>query len=243
MLVERAFLACGVYSTARIVLASLEAFDESVQAADNCYFLLPLLRYSRQKDVKGERLHTLAQVFIEVVDAAVGPNTVHLQVYTYNDLYRQQIRNMAGPLSPLAESAMLGRLLLIQGYLHSDISPSIDVSLRRDGTLALAVEPNTKTRPALAALRRRLWSERGAMRAVPITPAMRVGKPGRSFHTGGTFPMRTRPRRLETDTEGRLHGFSRLHIVDSSVFPSLPATTITLSVMANAHRIGSAAVA
>jgi len=81
------------------------------------------------------------------------------------------------------------------------------------------------------------------MRAIPMTPAMRVGKPGRGFHTGGTFPMRARPRRLETDTAGRPHGFSRLHVVDASVFPTLPATTITLSVMANAHRIGTEAVA
>jgi choline dehydrogenase-like flavoprotein len=29
-------------------------------------------------------------------------------------------------------------------------------------------------------------------------------------------------------------------VVDSTVFPSIPATTITLSVMANAHRIASA---
>jgi len=55
--------------------------------------------------------------------------------------------------------------------------------------------------------------------------------------------MRAKPARMQTDELGLLHGFTRVHIVDSSVFPSLPATTITLSVMANAHRIGSAAIA
>ncbi|HET7420278.1 MAG TPA: GMC oxidoreductase [Candidatus Dormibacteraeota bacterium] len=243
MSVERAFLACGVFSTARIVLASVDAIGETVRAVDNCYFLLPLLRYRRQKDVKREALHTLAQVFLELRDEAIGPHTVHLQVYTYNELYRTQIRNMVGPLAPLAEAAMLGRLLLIQGYLHSDLSAGINLSLDPAGTLTMSADPNPRTQPALAALRRRLWSERGALRALPVSRAMRVGKPGRGFHTGGTFPMRARPHRLETDVEGRPHGFSRLHLVDSSVFPSLPATTITLSVMANAHRIGAAAVA
>ena len=243
MSVERAFLACGVFSTARIVLASLDAFGETVQAADNCYFLLPLLRYTNQEDVRRESLNTLAQVFLEVSDPTIGPQTVHLQVYTYNELFRQQINNMLGPLGGVAASAVLGRLLLVQGYLHSDLSPGINLTLDRDGTLSMAVEPNTRTRPALAALKRRLWTERGAMRAFPVLPAMRVGKPGRGFHTGGTFPMRSRPRRLETDTAGRPHGFARLHLVDASVFPSLPATTITLSVMANAHRIGAETVA
>ena len=243
MSVDRAFLACGVFSTARILLASVEAFGETVRAADNCYFLLPLLRYRNQKDVRREALHTLAQVFLELHDDAIGRHTVHLQVYTYNELLRQQIRNMVGPLAPLAEGAVLGRLLLIQGYLHSDLSPSINVSLDRDGTLSLTGEPNARTKPALDALRKRMWSERSALRAFPVARAMRVGKPGRGFHTGGTFPMRAQPGRLETDVDGRLRGFSRLHVVDASVFPSLPATTITLSVMANAHRIGGATVA
>jgi choline dehydrogenase-like flavoprotein len=78
------------------------------------------------------------------------------------------------------------------------------------------------------------------MRAIPIPLAMRVGEPGRGYHSGGTFPMRQNPGALETDLLGRPTGFSRVHLVDASVFPSLPATTITLSVMANAHRIGSA---
>ncbi len=47
----------------------------------------------------------------------------------------------------------------------------------------------------------------------------------------------------QLDIFGLLHGFSRLHLVDASVFPTLPASTITLSVMANAHRIGAGAVA
>ena len=243
MSVDRAFLACGVFSTARIVLASMEAFGETVHAADNCYFLLPLLRYRKTADVKREALHTLAQVFLELIDPTISPHTVHLQVYTYNELYRRQLRNMLGPLAPAAEGALLGRLMLIQGYLHSDISPGINLELDRDGTLNLSIEPNSKMKNALAALRRRLWAERGALRALPVSAAMRVGKPGRGFHTGGTFPMRAQPHRLETDISGRPHGFSRVHLVDSSVFPTLPATTITLSVMANAHRIGSAVVA
>jgi hypothetical protein len=31
----------------------------------------------------------------------------------------------------------------------------------------------------------------------------------------------------------------RVHLVDASVLPSVPATTITLGVMANAHRIAA----
>ena len=41
-----------------------------------------------------------------------------------------------------------------------------------------------------------------------------------------------------TDHLGRLYGFKNIHIVDASVFPSIPSATITYSIMANAYRIG-----
>ena len=43
----------------------------------------------------------------------------------------------------------------------------------------------------------------------------------------------------QSDALGRPMGRSRVHVVDASSLPSIPATTITFSVMANAHRIGT----
>jgi choline dehydrogenase-like flavoprotein len=66
-------------------------------------------------------------------------------------------------------------------------------------------------------------------------------EPGGGSHTGGSFPMRKQPSsRFETDLLGRPAGYSRVHLVDSSIFPSIPATTIALLIMANADRIASA---
>ena len=69
--------------------------------------------------------------------------------------------------------------------------------------------------------------------------AARTGAPGSSFHVGGTLPMSNTSTELETDRYGRLHGLERVYVVDASVLPTIPATTITFSVMANAHRIGT----
>ena len=245
MRADKVFVACGVLSTARIMLASLDAYEQPIHALDNCYFLLPLIRYRGQPEAIHERLHTLAQVFIEVEDPAVGPRRAHLQVYTYNELFQEEMVRRMGPLRgalPVIRRGVLGRLLLIQGYLHSDLSAGIKLVLRR-GSLDLAAVPNAKTRPALAALQRRLWAEHGSIKGFPVSRMLRVGAPGRGFHTGGTFPMRASPGPFEVDVLGRPNGFTRVHLVDASVFPSLPATTITLSVMANAHRIGTAAIA
>lgn len=250
MRADRVFIACGVLSTARIILTSLDAYEQPVHALDNCYFLLPFVRYRGVPEAMRERLHTLAQVFIEVLDPAVGSQRTHLQVYTYNELFGEEMERMMGPLRgalPLFRRGVLGRLLLIQGYLHSDLSGRIRLVLKRASPgeaarLELTGEPNPRTRPALAAVGRRLWAERGSIKGFPVSRMARVGLPGRGFHTGGTFPMRANPGPFEVDVLGRPHEFTRVHVVDASVFPSLPATTITLSVMANAHRIGTAAI-
>ena len=49
--------------------------------------------------------------------------------------------------------------------------------------------------------------------------------------------MSKTPNEFETDTLGQLNGFENLHIVDSSVLPNLPSTTIGILSMANAYRI------
>ena len=51
--------------------------------------------------------------------------------------------------------------------------------------------------------------------------------------------MRANPGAFESDVLGRPAGFQRVHAVDSTVLPSIPATTVTFTVMANAHRIAS----
>ena len=86
---------------------------------------------------------------------------------------------------------------------------------------------------------KKLFGNRQYLKAVPLSPLLRVGQPGRGFHSGGSFPMRLSPGAFESDRLGRPHGFTRVHAVDSAVFPTIPATTITFSVMANAHRIAT----
>jgi hypothetical protein len=244
---SRVFLACGVLSTTKILLESLEAFDDPVTLLDTCYFLLPLLRFRATPGASNERVHTLAQAFLEILDPQVCDETVHLQIYTYNELYSAALRRVFGPafnLMKVPARILMDRLLLLQGYLPSRHSPCIRILLRRDGksgisTLHLSPVANERTASTLKRVVRKLRSNSNALRAIPVSPMLRVGKPGRSFHSGGTFPMRANPGKFQSDKYGRPYGLKRVHAVDATVFPSIPATTITLSVMANAHRIGS----
>ena len=238
-------LAAGVFNTTAILLASLEAYDTPVTVLDSQLFLVPTLRYRGVPAVSQESLFTLSQVFVELADPAISSGTIHLQIYSYNDWYVEAMKRRMGALYPLAKpglSMLLARLMAVQGYLPSDLSPQISATLRRDGdrtTLRLEAAENAAAKPAVGRVLDTLRRHRRHIRAVVLTPLLEIGGPGRGYHTGGSFPMRAQPGRFESDRWGRPHGFERVHVVDSTVFPSIPAGPITFSVMANAHRIAS----
>jgi choline dehydrogenase-like flavoprotein len=169
-------------------------------------------------------------------------------MYTYHDGFAVDMRKRFGGFAPAFDPVvgrLSRRLIVAQGFLHSDASPSLEIVMRRSGgrsRLALSSTDALQRDPTLARARRRVARIARHVDLVPLMPLARVGAPGSSFHCGGTFPMREHPGDLETDTLGRPSGLSRVHVVDASVFPSVPATTITFSAMANAHRIATHAV-
>lgn len=239
---SRLYVAGGVLGSTKLYLASVGAYDRELVVRDSQYFLLPLLRYRGVPGVSGEGLHTLSQVFLELFDPRLSANSIHLQIYTYNALYRQAVEATLGAAAPAlrpVSAALLRRMLLIQGYLHSDLSGEIGLTLRRDGVLDLRGRPGPHTRRVLRQLVAKLHRNRSSLRAVPLRPLLKLGEPGRGFHCGGTLPMRRQPGDFETDPLGRPAGFERVHLVDASVFPTVTASTITLTVMANAYRIGA----
>lgn len=239
------FLAAGVLPTTRILLESLEAWDRPLELKVSEYFLLPLLSYRKAADVQAEKIHTLAQVFVECLDRRVSERSVHMQVYTYSDLYEKALRRtlrLAGPLLRLIEPEILGRMLIIQGYLHSDVSSRISVRLLPDEKHTLVLEGATD--PGAARTIKRVVSALTAARAqfgaVPLRPMLQIGRPGDGRHAGGTFPMSAAPGDFQSDRLGRPRGFSRVYAVDATVLPTIPAPPITFNVMANAHRIADA---
>ena len=242
---ERVYLAAGVLGTAKIMLSSAAAYGRRFTIRDSQYFLLPLLRLKRTMGVAREPLHTLAQIFLEISTRIPGGNPAHLQAYTYNDLYQRILQKRFGALfrnGGRLSDLLLGRMMVLQGYLHSNDSSAISVRLehRTDADeLVLEAMINPRANARVRSISRKLLKCSRYLRAMPLLPLLQIGKPGQGSHIGGTFPMRRSPGDFETDVYGRFAGMRRLHIVDASVFPSIPPTTITLSVMANAHRIGS----
>ena len=127
----RVYLGAGVIPTAQIVLRSQDAFDRPLTLRDSQYFLFPIVRARRVPDVDTEALFTLSQVFVELLHPRISRRSVHLQMYTYSETIAAAVRRSMGPLKAFARP-IVERLLIAQGYLHSDASASIRMTLRRD---------------------------------------------------------------------------------------------------------------
>ena len=242
---ERVYLAAGVIATTGILLRSLGAYEHSVRMKDSQHFLLPMSLSARISGVQNERLHTMSQLFLEILDPQISPYSVHLQVYSFNRLLAKSVRKAMGPLASMLELLAREadcRLMVVQGYLHSAHSSEIAVTLRRAMTgerleVSAVIRPEAKQ--LIRKVVRKLRGNSLSIGAFPLPMLLDIGPPGRGFHSGGTFPMKKNPGTFDTDTLGRPGGWKRVHVVDATVLPSIAATTITLTVMANAHRIAS----
>lgn len=241
---DRAYLAAGVIPSAQIILRSQSAYDRPVKLLDSQYFLFPLILARGARGVRTESLYTLCQLFIELNRPEISRKTVHLQIYTYNDLIGQAVRRTFGPFAPALEllaRQLEQRVLVVQGFLHSDESSAIVMTLKREGDedrLHLDALLNLATPRTVHRVMRELLGQAYRLGGIVAPPLLELGQPGRGFHCGGSFPMRQRPQPFESDCLGRPHGWERIHAVDATVLPSVPATTMAFTAMANAHRIG-----
>ncbi len=242
---ERIFLGAGAIASTKILMESMQLQNEQITLKASEYFLLPMLSLLNAAEAREEGGQGLAQLFIECIDNSLCLHPAHLQLYTYSDLYYKAFANklrFLGPLAHYAAITLAHRFCIIQGYLHSNESSEITGRLA-NGQLNLQGIPNKSARRKITDIAVRLLKLSKQTGFVPLLPLMQVGLPGDGRHIGGSFPMSAQPGKLQSDCLGRPFGFKNLHVVDATVFPSIPASTITFTAMANAHRIASEVLA
>jgi choline dehydrogenase-like flavoprotein len=238
---RRVFLAAGHFATARMIARSLGRFDETIRVQDSQYFFFPLLSY---RAIREEVKFALAEMFLEILNKDVTDDYLHFQLYGMNGIFRQTLRAMIPPPIPLGPIA--SRFYMVQGYLGAADSGHLEMEVKaagagRDQVVIRGVE-NPRALPvarkAQALLRRNLI---GFGVIPPVY--LQLVPPGRSFHTGGSFPMGGRHPVFASDTLGRPAGLKRVHIADSANFPTVASSTIGFTIMANADRIARACAA
>jgi Pyridine nucleotide-disulphide oxidoreductase/GMC oxidoreductase len=135
-------------------------------------------------------------------------------------------------LSQLLSSCLVGNMFL-PGHLSTATA-----SLNADGALKIngGYCDRVSHLMAMAAshLRRSYWK----LGAWLLPTSFTQGLPGGDIHYSCTLPMRHNPSLSETDVNGELAGLAGVHVVDGSCLPIQIEKSHTLTIMANADRIG-----
>ena len=242
------FVACGAIGTTRLVANSFGLLGTDLSMMESQQFLVPMLSMHPTKDPRTEDQFTLNQFNMIVALDEIGWDVSQLHFYTYNPAMLGALpRPLRARWAEPATRQVLRRLSVAFGYLPSWHSPGLLLRAapgsRDDGLPDLQVTPGDPPadghRMLRTVLRRVLRSGR-MLDLYPAVPAVKIAGTAKSYHWGGSFPHALEPGRgLGSDRLGRVAPWQRIHLVDASVFPSVPATTFTLTVMANAHRIAS----
>src|SRR5215472_31142 len=245
---DRAYVACGAIGTTRLVANSLEFFDVDLPLLESRQFVLPLLSLRATEDPRNERDFTLNQFNVIVAPDGGSVDISTLHFYTFNSAFINGLPSVLRARSTeWLQVQLLRRLTVAFGYLPSWNSPRLRIRVgpRRDHLelpdFHVSCEaPPPGQRQMLRSVLLRLIRSARILDLYPVLPMFRVSAAGKSYHWGGSFPHAADgPAALSSDRLGRIGSWERIHLVDASVFPTVPAMTFGLTVMANAHRIAS----
>ena len=129
-------------------------------------------------------------------------------------------------------------------WLSSEDLPRADsrITLRRDGAIRLALQPGNNTE-GLTRLRKTFQGLLGrlGMMNTTVERSLYLHKAfdhAATAHQAGTARFGTDPFTSVLDVHCRAHDLDNLYVVDDSFMPSIGAVNPTLTIIANALRVG-----
>ena len=234
----------------RLVLGSLGAFDKPVYLQESVQFVMPAVSMRAVADPRSARNFTLNQFNLLYDASGEGVDLCQVHFYEYNPASLASLPGaIRRPGAEPALTALLRRVSVGLGYVPGWGSPKVKIVARRATAgsdrlpvLELGGDAGRRWPPMLHALVRSMLNVAPALDLWPAVPMISVSTAAKSYHFGASFPHGRSRTATTTDRTGRLAAWDHIHLVDASVFPDVPATTFTLTIMANAHRIASEAL-
>lgn len=139
-------------------------------------------------------------------------------------------------LRGLLSSCVVGNIFL-PGHLTA-----AKANMHEDGSLNVSGKYEAAVKPLMAEANRKLRKACWSLGAMLLPGSFTVGRPGGDIHYAGTLPMQQSPEIGQTSQLGEVAGLEGVYVVDGACLPILPEKSHTLTIMANADRIGRALV-
>jgi ferredoxin len=245
---DRVYIACGAMGTTRLVANSLGLFNEDISMLESRQFILPFLSRQAIEDPRNKNDFTLNQFNMVVSPDGGDVDIAMLHFYAFNTAFIDGLPSiLQARWAEWPQVQLLRRLSVAFGYLPSWKSPRLCIHIGSEsGDLDLPeFQVSGEAAPAgqgrmLSAILRKIARTAPLLDLYPVIPMLSLSPAGKSYHWGGSFPHTAdRSTEFSSDLLGRVGSWKRTHLVDASVWPTVPATTYGLTAMANSHRIAS----
>jgi hypothetical protein len=233
---DKVFLASGPVESFRI-LATSKIVSEDAVLQDSSMFYTPIYMPKKLGNIK-ENSFALSQIFIRL-KFNKSLNESMYQLYDFSEGLVERTHNLNYFTRIVPKSVyriVLRRMMISIGYLNSKDSPSIEMKLNADGTVKIALSKINRSlnfrNNLIDKSNLELMKKLSQIRMLPIRFLSKKALPGEGFHYGAWLPMGEK-----SDLLGRPNNCINIHVVDSSILPSIPPGPITYTLMANAVRI------
>ncbi|MGL4596632.1 MAG: FAD-dependent monooxygenase [Bacteroidia bacterium] len=249
-LCKRLVLASGVLGTARIVMRShAGGFETQLPILCNPYTYMPCIMPSRFGKTMPEKNIGFAQLGLFHDAGRRHDDVAMASIYSYRSLLLFRLIRET-PLNTRDARTVLQYLLpamLIAGIHHPEkysdgqfLHLQKNASTPTNDMLHVAYE-RSEAQVSHTQAREKMYAQAlrkmGAWKLKIVHPGH-----GSSIHYAGALPYSSTAKPFSLALNGLLHGTKYVYVADGSGMTFLPAKGLTLSLMANAHRIAKSLI-
>ena len=239
---DRVFLAAGAVSSTKIFLQSNNFFNRNLKIKSTTSFILPIFSL-RKMSFSWPNVNTQPGIFLEF-KIEDSNKWIHTQLSINNELLLNQLKYFSknNIIPKKIIRGIASRIIIANCNLPSELSDEYIVWLTKDNDeniLNSKRKLNYDTPYVIRAANKKIKNIFSSTGFIPISFFTKnTTHSSGSYHVGSSMPMKKKIKNFyETNLLGSHFHSDRINIVDSSVLPSLPSTTIGLISMANAARI------
>ncbi len=240
---KKLLLGSGALGTARMVMRSLPEIKQ-LPLLSNPYLYIPTLNLKMLGKKLNSKKSSMAQAMMLIDLNGKQDQLVSIAFYTYQSLMLFRLVNES-PLN-YADNRILFQFLQ-SAFVIAGVHFADEATAQKK--LHLQPNENSPTGDHLVAEYQLNEIEnlqideykkevKKVLRKLGLIPIKSINPgAGSSIHYAGTLPFSKTEKLGFQSHEGRIYGTQNVFVLDSSGFNFLPAKGVTLSIMANAHRV------
>ncbi len=234
-------LAAGSINTTRILLRSLGLYNHKTTFLTKAHFVIACLHLKTLIKKPDFKKVISGQLALSSNEKDQGLSAFFVQLFRFNPLaIRKAVKYtpLPKPIALALLSFLAPFLVLADVRLPAFESKNKFCWLKKgsDGKDVLEIYFK-ETKRELESHKKELNKIKQQLGILGLFP-LKTGSDYVTAHYAGGVPFRTIPGKISAGLSGKLHQADRIYIADSATWRALPGKSITLTIMANAARVG-----